>query len=87
MCKRAVAFNAQREEVTEMRGLNSNELFWGFLLILVGGLLLLEALGVFVMWDVVIPIVLVLIGLFVVFRAFTSSEQQTPRHTPPRPHA
>lgn len=87
MCKRAKEFNAQREEVTEMRGLNSNELFWGFLLILVGGLLLLEALGVFVMWDVVIPIVLVLIGLFVVFRAFTSSEQQTPRHTPPRPHA
>lgn len=86
MCKRAKEFNAQREEVTEMRGLNSNELFWGFLLILVGGLLLLEALGVFVMWDVVIPIVLVLIGLFVVFRAFTSSEQQTPRHTPPRPH-
>jgi hypothetical protein len=87
VCKRAKEFNAQREEVTEMRGLNSNELFWGFLLILVGGLLLLEALGVFVMWDVVIPIVLVLIGLFVVFRAFTSSEQQTPRHTPPRPHA
>ncbi|MDF2704246.1 MAG: hypothetical protein K0S10_3192 [Rubrobacteraceae bacterium] len=67
-----------------MRGLNSSELFWGFLLILVGGLLLLEALGVFVMWDVVIPIVLVLIGLFVVFRAFRS--EQTPRHTPPRPH-
>ena len=75
-----------REEVIEMRGLTSSELFWGFLLILVGGLLLLEALGVFVMWDVVIPIVLVLIGLFVVLRAFTSSGQ-TPKHTPPRPHA
>lgn len=70
-----------------MRGFDTSELFWGFLLILVGGLLLLEALGVFVMWDVVIPIVLVLIGLFVVLRAFTSSEQ-TPKHTtPPRPHA
>jgi hypothetical protein len=68
-----------------MRGLNSSELFWGFLLILVGGLLLLEAVGVFVMWDVVIPIVLVLIGLFVVLRAFTGSGQ-TPKHTPPRPH-
>jgi hypothetical protein len=68
-----------------MRVLNSSELFWGFLLILVGGLLLLEALGVFVMWDVIIPVVLVLIGLFVVLRAFSS--ERTPRHTPPRPHA
>ncbi len=71
-----------------MRGLNSSELFWGFLLTLVGGLLLLEAVGVFVMWDVVIPIVLVLIGLFMVLRAFTGSGQRPPKHTPPppRPH-
>jgi hypothetical protein len=69
-----------------MRGLNPNELFWGFLLVVVGGLLMLEALGAFTLGDLLIPIVLVLIGLFLVFRAFTSSEQQTPRHTP-RPHA
>jgi hypothetical protein len=47
---------------------------------LVGGLLLLEALGVFAIGDMIIPIVLVLIGLFLVFRAFSSDRT-------PRPHA
>ena len=70
-----------------MRGPKPSELFWGFLLVVVGGLLMLEALGVFTLGDLLIPIVLVLIGLFLVLRAFTSSEQQTPRHTPPRPHS
>jgi hypothetical protein len=64
-----------------MRGLNPSELFWGFLLVIVGGLLMLGALGVFTLGDLLMPIVLVLIGLFLVFRALRSSEQQTPRHT------
>lgn len=63
-----------------MRGLNPSELFWGFLLVVVGGLLLLEALGVFAIGEVIIPIVLVLIGMFLVFRAFSSDRT-------PRPHA
>ena len=63
-----------------MRGLNPSELFWGFLLVVVGGLLLLEALGVFAIGDVIIPIVQVLIGMFLVFRAFSSDRT-------PRPHA
>jgi hypothetical protein len=41
---------------------------------------LLEALGVFAIGDVIIPIVLVLIGLVLVFRAFSSDRT-------PRPHA
>ena len=69
-----------------MRGLNPSELFWGFLLVVVGALLMLEALGVLALGDLLIPIVLVLIGLFLVFRAFTSSEQP-PKRTPPRSHA
>jgi hypothetical protein len=78
--KHAGEAEAGREEVTEMRGLNPSELFWGFLLVVVGGLLLLEALGVFAIGDVIIPIVVVLIGLFLVFRAFSSDRT-------PRPHA
>jgi hypothetical protein len=69
-----------------MRGLNPSEFFWGFLLLVVGGLLLLEALGIFAIGDMLIPIVLVLIGLFLVLRAFTSSEQ-TPRHTTHEPRS
>ena len=63
-----------------MRGLNQSEL-WGLLLVIVGGLLMLEALGVFALGDLLIPIVLVLIGLFLLLRAFASSEQQPPKHT------
>jgi hypothetical protein len=60
-----------------MRGLNPSELFWGFLLVVVGGLLLLEAPGGLAIGNVIIPIVLVLIGMFLVFRAFSSD--RTPR--------
>jgi hypothetical protein len=65
-----------------MRGLNPSEVFWGFFLVIVGGLLMLEALGVFTLGDLLIPIVLVLIALLLVFRALRSWEQQTPKHTP-----
>ena len=61
-----------------MRGLNQSEL-WGLLLVVVGGLLMLEALGVFALGGLLIPIVL--IGLFLVLRAFASWEQQPPEHT------
>jgi hypothetical protein len=68
-----------------MRGLNQSELFWGFLLTIVGGLLLLEALGIFALGDLLIPIVLVLIGVFLLVRAFSS--QQPPRHTTHEPRS
>jgi hypothetical protein len=68
-----------------MRGLNPGEL-WGLLLVVVGGLLMLEGLGVFALGELLIPIVIVLFGLFLVLRAFASWEQQPPKHTP-RPHS
>ena len=68
-----------------MRGLNPSEL-WGLLLVVVGGLLMLEGLGVFALGELLIPIVIVLIGLFLVLRAFASRERQPPKHTP-RPHS
>ena len=51
---------------------------------IVGGLLLLEALGIFAIGDLLIPIVLVLIGVFLLLRAFTSEQtsKRTPSHTP-----
>ena len=63
-----------------MRGLNPSELFWGFLLVVVGGLLLLEAPGGLAIGNVIIPIVLVLIGMFLVFRAFSSDRTPRPHH-------
>lgn len=49
-------------------------------MVVVGGLLLLEAPGGLAIGNVIIPIVLVLIGMFLVFRAFSSDRT-------PRPHA
>jgi hypothetical protein len=46
-----------------------NGLFWGVVLVLVGGLLLLNTLGILQVnvWNVIWPIVLILIGAWIVF--------------------
>jgi len=45
-------------------------MFWGYLLIIIGAVYLLKNLGILTAaaWDIIIPSLIILIGLYVVFK-------------------
>ena len=63
---------------------SENRRFWGIVLILVGALILLANLGAFAMldwfdlsWEVLFPVMLILLGLWFIFIYMRKPEQQT----------
>lgn len=55
-------------------------MFWGYLLIIIGLVILLKNLGLFTAaaWDIIFPAAIILIGLAIVFKKKKKSESINP---------